>query len=356
MSIFSLRLVRIGLGVLILVVAVVTLGAWFLNSANAALARAYAIPVDAPGRNAWFDKAEANLQIARVFPANSRIALVTARLALGRGDPASALETLSDESTDDVMLQWTLGNAAWQLDQRDLAYAHWRAAGALDYFTQQMYRASFRHRWSEAEYYAHIALGIEANDAAVHYILADALAYQSIDDPAILPELERAASQTSDPEFLSTIYSRHAEVLAGRAEYRQALEMFQLARATAPADARPRTGYALTLLKIQPAAYDESVDLLSQVVADSPWYVAAYIALADLANAHGDAASAENWLRQGLARNPNNVSVLVALAKFCAAQNRLDEAKNILETASKLATLPDDSQTIMQMLTALGAQ
>ena len=123
----------------------------------------------------------------------------------------------------------------------------------------------------------------------------------------------------------------------------------------APADARPRTGYALALLALQPAERDQARALLAQVVEDSPWYTAAYVALADMAESDGDLKSAEVWLTKGLARNPNDARLLLPLGRLYSRHGRSEEARVTLVRALEFETHADGLREIALELSQLRA-
>jgi tetratricopeptide (TPR) repeat protein len=213
-----------------------------------------------------------------------------------------------------------------------------------------MHRALDNHQWSVAEDCARIAVAIDPNTADAHFVLGDALSRQSGGNAEALDELDRARKLTRDPELLSTFLSRTGEILTSQGQLQEALAYFDQARSVAPIDARPRTDYALTLLKLQPKTREQAVALLNQVVGDSPWYTAAYIALADISETAGNAKGAEEGLQRGLARNANNPDLLFALGQFYARQNRLDEAKATYVLALKHETRADNLQSIANAL------
>jgi tetratricopeptide (TPR) repeat protein len=218
---------------------------------------------------------------------------------------------------------------------------------------QQMHRADDNHAWKQAEDFARIAVGIRPNDADAHLVLGDALSRQNINNPEAMRELERAQQLTGDHELLSTILSRQGEILEGQGKLQQALEYFNRARAVAPIDAHPRTDAALVMLKLQPGMREQVVALLTQVVNDSPWYTAAYIALANVAENDGDVKGAEEWYSKGLARNENSPDLLFAEGEFYARQHQLDRAKATLTLALKYETRADNLQTIANVLAGL---
>lgn len=345
--------------VILAVIAPRVASAWFLNLANVDIGRAASLPPDSPQRLSALTDAENNANPARYLAENQRLPLAQARILLARGDAARAAGTFDNADTllrADPIARFVWADAAWQSNQPRAAFEHWRAASAYVYFSQQMHRAVDSHQWKVAEDNARIAVGIDPNSADAHLVLGDALSRQDKNNPAALQELDRARELTRDPELLSTVISRKGEILASQGKLQDALEMFNQARAVAPIDARPRTGYALVLLQIQPDARDQAVALLSQVVTDSPWYTAAYIALASIAETHGDLKGAEEWLQKGLARNPNNPDLLLALGKFCTRQKRFDDARSILTQALKYETRIDMRAAIEQALAELGTQ
>ncbi|MDE3090035.1 MAG: tetratricopeptide repeat protein [Chloroflexota bacterium] len=353
--ILSIAAVAVLLTVSALVLPTVA-SALFLNSADRAIARARALPADAPARAAALDDATARLTEARVWSDSPRVTLGQARVFLARGEPQRAADMLPSRGValqSDSIAQFLWAEAAWQLNQPTVAYEHWRAAGAREYFTQQMHRAADDHAWREAVELARIAAGIDPEDADAHYVLGDALSHLSIDDPEALAELERAAEMTRDPEFRSAVLSRQGEILASQGKLSHALARFDQARRVAPTDARPRTGYALALLEQQPDARDQAVALLTQVVGDSPWYTAAYSALAGIFQARGDLQGAEAWLQKGLARNPNNPDLLFALGRLYLSQQRWDEAKSALTLALRNETRADNLQAIARVYARL---
>jgi len=329
------------------------IGAWFLNSATARIVRAAALPQDSPERASLLNQADAELRQAQSFSQLPRLALARARYLLAINAAPRAVNAFVESGvvlSTDAVAQFDWANAAWQSNQTQVAFEHWRAAGAQVYFTQQMHRAAIAHLWNDAENYARIAVGIDPSNADAHFFLGDALSHKSIDDAEAMNEIDRAAGLTRDPEFLSTVLSRKGEILAAQGKLTLALDIFQQARQVAPMDARPRTDYALNLVKLDPTRYTESMDLLQHVVGDSPWYTAAYIGLADLFEARGDVRAAEQWYKSGLAKNPNDGGLLFALGKFYARQHRADEAKTTLTQALKKETHWDDLQAIAHAL------
>ncbi len=337
-------------------------GAWFVNQANSAIAQASSLPQDSAARSSDLIAAENDLNSARGSLYTPRALLAQTRILLARGDAAGATRTFDQADASlraDPIARFVWADAARQSDQAALAIEQWRAAGAYTYFSQQMHRAADSHQWQTAEADARRAVGIDPNSADAHLALGDALSQQDINDPTALTELDRARELTRDPEVLSTIISRQGEILASQGKLQAALDYFNQARAVAPTDARPRTDYALTLLKLQPDARDhqgdlgQAVALLNQVVSDSPWYTLAYIALANISETGSDSKGAEDWLQKGLARNPNNPDLLFALGQCYARQPRLDEARSTLVLALKYETRADNLKAIADALAGL---
>ncbi len=325
--------------------------AWSVNMANASLARAYALPRESPDRERALDAARDSLAQAENWSALPRLALARARESLARGDAARAIEAFSAASySTDAISEFLWAQAAWEAEQPATAFSHWRNAGAITYFMQEAHRALDAHRWRDAEQLARIAVGIDPALADAHFVLADALAGQSPDAPEALPELDAALERTRDPEFTSTILSRKGEILAAQGKLQEALDQFDRACAIAPIDARPRTDYAVTWLRLHPTEPSVSSALLEQVIEDSPWYVAAYIARANMAESSGDATGAESWLRLGLARNTNDARILLPLGELCARRGRTDEARQLLMLALKYETHADAQAEITRKL------
>ncbi|MBI5035645.1 MAG: tetratricopeptide repeat protein [Chloroflexi bacterium] len=359
------RLLPLSVIIVCLIILVLLLpsaaSAWFFNSANAQLARAASLPADSPVRVSTLNDANAQLTQASGLAQNPRIALAFARGWLEHYKPQRAVDSLQTSGNvlhDDFMAQFVWGNAEWSAGNHAAAFEHWRQAGALKYFTEEAHRALFRDDWSQAENYARIAIGIAPQDADSHFLLADALVNQRKNDDEAMRELERAAQIVGggDNEFLSTILSRQGELLEIQGKYSQAIEYFTRARKVAPIDARPRTDYARTILKINPAATSEARDLLTQVVTDSSWYIDAYILLANLAEKDGELAQAENWYKTGLSKNPNDARLFFPLGEFYARQKRIGDGKDTLTLALKYETRPDVLQAISRALTQLSAK
>ncbi len=326
--------------------------AWFLNAANTQIARA--ATGDTPERAAALANANTFITQARQFANEPRLSLAQARVMLAHGETAWADKTLADVILDDdPIVQFIWADAAWQARETEVAFAHWRAAGALVYFVNQAYRALDKHEWRDAENFARIAVGIAPDHADAHYALGDALSRQNVADPEALRELERTEPLTRDPDVKSRALSRQGEVLAEQGKPRDALDVFQRARGIAPLDARPRTGYALTKLQLDPGARDESIALLEQVVGDSPWYTSAYIALSQIAEENRDALGAETWLKTGLAKNPNDPRLLLPLGELYARHNRVPEAEETLALALKHETHTDARESITRALDKL---
>jgi tetratricopeptide (TPR) repeat protein len=328
---------------------------FWLNLANVNLAHAPALPTDSPQRTTLLANAQAQLQ--RADRNNPRVALAQARLELARGEPARAIEALRATGTalqNDSIAQWVWAEAEWQSSNPGAAFEHWRNAGAFTFFINETNRARFNHRWQEAERLARIALGIAPANVEAQYALGDVLGY--LDADAALRELARAEDLTRDPELLATILSRQGEILAARGESAAALVRFERAMQIAPRDARPRTDAARLLLATQPEARARVITLLHESLDVAPWYIAAYITLAEIAEADGDVRTAEDWYARGLARVRNNPDLLFARAKFYARQNRLEQAKTDLILAMQNETRADERAKIARELEALNAR
>ena len=333
--------------------------AWFRNAANARIARAMSLPADASARLAALNDADSQLAQARAWSDDALVAFAQAREFLARGDAPRAVDTLRATGSalqDDFIAQFVWGQAEWQAGDPTAAFADWRAASALDYFVNQTQRAGFKHQWQDAEKYARIGVGLAPERAEMHYYLGDALGYQSADNPEALRELDRAVELTRDPELLSTILSREGELFAAQGKDRDALAAFERARQAAPRDARPRIGYAMTLLHLDPNAEKQSVEILKQVVSDASWTISAHLALARIAESRGDIQSAEEWYRAALARDSNSPDALFAVGLFYVRQNRVDDAKKMLTLALKYETHVDDQQAIARALAELNAR
>jgi tetratricopeptide (TPR) repeat protein len=345
--------------ILVVIIAALVIGAilfpqaasaWFLNAANAQIARA--ATTDSSERAAALANADTQITQARQLANEPRLSLAQARAALARGDAAGVLATASPSLQSDPIAQFVWANAAWQARDVDTAFARWRDAGALVFFVNQTYRALDKHDWQDAEKFARIAIGIAPDYADTHFALGDALSRQDPANSEALRELERAEMLARDDEFRSTILSRRAEILAQQGKLRDALVLFDQARRVAPLDARPRTGYALAQLQLDPNAR-AAIALLTQVVTDSPWYTAAYGALAQIAEKEGDGAGAETWLKTGLAKNPNDPRLLFPLGELYARQGRTADARTTLRLALKLETRADAVRAISRALEKL---
>ncbi len=332
--------------------------AWFLNLANASLARAQSLPADSPQRLVSLQEADGELTRTRQIMRTPRLALAQARVSLLRGDSEQALrvfESTGAATPPDAIAEFLWAESAYASNLPEKAFAHWRAAGAIEFFIQEAHRAQDAHQWRTAEQMARIAVGIEPALPEAHYVLGDALAWQSNANPVALRELDQALALTDDPEFISTILSRMGELYASQGKLQEALDLFERARQVAPIDARPRTDYATTLIKLSPDARSDASALLRQVIVDSPWYTAAYVALANLAASDGDLQSAEVWLQKGLARNPNHAGLLVPLADLYVREQQVDLARQSLVLALKNETRADGLQEIASRLERLDA-
>lgn len=349
----------IGLSSIVLIAALVfpaAASAWYRNQANARLARAAAAN-DTPARLAALNDADAQLARAEAWSRDALTAFARARSWLARDNAPRAVETLratGDTLRDDFIAQFIWGYAEWSAGNAAAAFARWRAAGAFEYFLNRARRASFQHQWTKAADFARLAVGTQPDDADARYALGDALGY--VDADAALRELERAAELTRDPELLATILARQGEILAARGEFAAALARFDEAMRIAPRDARPRTDAARVLLATQPAARARAVELLRESLAVAPWYVAAYITLAEIAEAERDVQAAEAWFAQGLAQARNNPALLFARAQFYARQNRREDAKADLVLAMRYETREDQLRQMQRALEALNAR
>ncbi len=332
--------------------------AWFLNLANASLARAQSLPADSPQRLVSLQEADRDLTRTREIMRTPRMALAQARVSLLRGDTKQALgvfESTGAAPPSDAIAEFLWAESAYASNLPETAFAHWRAAGAIEFFMQEAHRAQDAHRWRTAEQMARIAVGIEPARPEAHYVLGDALAWQSNSNPVALRELDQALALTDDPEFISTILSRKGELYASQGKLQEALDLFERARHVAPIDARPRADYATALLRLSPDARSEASALLEQVIDDSPWYTAAYVALANIDTSDGDLPSAEAWLQKGLSRNPDHAGLLVPLAELYVKEQRVDLARQALVLALKNETRADGLQDIAGRLERLDA-
>ncbi|MBI5652218.1 MAG: hypothetical protein HZC40_17515 [Chloroflexi bacterium] len=337
---------RIFLGLvaaLILIASVrAALSALLLNAANAQIARAATMPANA--RTHSLANAEQITHQARQIANEPRLSLARVRARVLSGAPAFA-EPISDP---DAIAQFWLGQSAWDAHQAEQAFAFWRAAGAFTYFINQARRAVDKHIWDEAEQFARIAIGIAPDDAEAHLLLGTAISFQDINADEAVRELDRAFARACADELRATILARHAEILAARGNLSDARALFERAHAIAPMDARPRVGIAL--LQLNAGARAEASALLEQVIADSPWYVVAYSARAQIAEIENDARGAEIWLQRGLAKNPNDARLLLPLGELYARQGRGAQAQAILELALKNETRVDGRSAILRAL------
>lgn len=334
-------------------------GTFFLNLANTQIVRAVSLPTDAPDRAALLADADARLARAKTLSNLPRAALAGARIALARNDAEHALDIFNTTDValqNDMIAQFTWGDAAWRANQPELAFAHWGAGNALEYFRQQMYRAQSKHEWKHAVDSARVAMSVDPSFADAYYVLGDALSRQSLNDPEAIPNLDRARALTQDKELIAAILSRKGEILSAQNQLRDAIDVFNEARRIAPIDARPRTGYAIASIQLDPSTVDQSGVLLKQVVNDSPWYVAAYGVLSFLSESSGQVSDAQSWLETGLQKNPNHPMLLFALGQFYARQHRIPEAKSTLIRAMTKETHADLLHAIADTLAELPVQ
>lgn len=352
------------LGIILAIILIALLfpqlaGALFLNLANTQIVRAVSLPTDAPDRAGLLADADAHLARAKTLSNLPRAPLAEARIALARNDAEHAHEifnTFGAALQNDSIAQFTWGDAAWRANQPELALAHWRAGNALEYFRQQMYRAQSHHEWKQAVDSARVAMGVNPASADAYYVMGDALSRQSLNDPEAIPNLDRARALTQDKELIAAILSRKGEILSAQNKLRDAIDVFNEARRIAPIDARPRTGYAIASIQLDPSTVDQTVVLLRQVVVDSPWYVAAYGVLSFIAESRGQVSDAQSWLETGLQKNPNHPTLLFALGQFYARQHRIADAQRTLILAMSNETHADLLQTIADTLAELPVQ
>jgi tetratricopeptide (TPR) repeat protein len=344
-------------GLLAMIILPAGIAAWSFNQANAAIARAASLPADSPTRVSLLDDAEKNLRAAS--PNEVWRTFAQARIYLLRNQPAQAVAVLrstGDALRDDVVAQFLWANAEWQLANSAAAVQHWQNAGAIEFYQHELIRTRDAHDWQTMVQLARIAIAIAPDNANMHYALGDALASIHPDDAEAMRELQQASDLTRDPELLSTILSRQGEIFAAQKNFSAAFEKFEQAMDVAPRDARPRTDYARVLLHADPLAQDHAEALLQQSIAIAPWDTLAFITLADIAEARGDFAGAENFYRQGLDKNVNHPALLFALGKFYARQNRANEAKQNMILALRFETHADDLQAIAAELNRLNAR
>ncbi len=334
-------------------------GTFFLNLANTQIARGVVLPTDAPNRVALLVDADVNLARAQSFSYLPRAVLAAARIALARNDAPRALEILNSSGAplaNDSVVQFTWGETSWRANQPESAFAHWRAGNSLEYFRQQMYRSTYRHEWQDAVNFARIARGVNPGFADAYYVLGDALSWLNVNDTDAVRNLDRVRELTQDKELIAAALSRKGEILTNQNKLRDAIDVFNEARSIAPIDARPRTGYAIASLRLDPDARDQSTALLREVVNDSPWYVSAYIALSNIAEANGQVSDAEMWLDKGMMKNPDDPNLLLALGQFYARQNRIGEARQAMTLALKYEQHGDVLQSIARNLAELPTQ
>lgn len=356
-----LRLLSFVLGLLSFVLIAILVfptaaSAWYRNQANARIARAVATN-DASARLDALNDAEAQLKQAESWSRDALIEFARARAALARDDApraVTAMRATNDALRGDGIAQFIWGYAEWYAGNPSAAFEHWRAAGAFDYFLNEARRASFKHQWEKAAEFARLAVGVQPDDVNARYMLGDVLGY--LDADAALRELERAQALTNDHELLGTIWSRQGEILAARGEFSAALALFDAAMRVAPRDARPRTDAARVLLATQPDARARAIELLHESLTVAPWYVAAYITLAQIAESDGDLRAVEEWFAKGLANARNHPDLLFARAQFYVRQNRLAEAKADLLAAMRYETREDELHKIQRALETLNAQ
>jgi tetratricopeptide (TPR) repeat protein len=352
---------------LLLIVAVLAVGAlvvpqiasaWSLNQANVSISHAMALPLDAPARVTTLTQANAILNQGLDFAPLERMALARARAELAGDDARGALAAFEPPIlvAGDPITEYVWGEAAWRANEKDKALAHWRRAGAITFFMQEAHRAIDNHEWKKAADLAAIAVEVAPDDADAHYVLADATSRQLPIVPLVFAELDRSQQLVRDSEFLATILSRRAEILASQGQLEQAKALFDRARQVAPIDARPRTGYALVQIKLDPGAREQAAALLKQVTGDSPWYTDAFIALANIAESNGDVQGAETWLQEGLNRNRNDARLLLPLGELYARQQRLGQARKTFILALSYETHSDDLQEIVRQLAGLPSQ
>ncbi len=333
------------------------LNAWSLNLANVEIARANALPPDSPDRVAVLASAEKQLAHAQSGGLTPRLALAQARLLLSRQEMPGAVIALEDltlvPSLNDPIFAFVMGQANWSLGNRQAAMEYWRMAGAIEFFDRQAHRALDAHEWKKAAAAARISVALDPSSSDAHQVLGEALSRVDVASPESWAELDQAAQLARDPEQRAAIFSRQGEISLERGEYAAAIEFFNKASSIAPLDPRPRTGFALARLGSDPGAYDEVTSLLEETVHTSPWYTAAYLALADAATARGDT-GAEKWLMDGLSRNPNNPLLLYALGKLYARQQHLAQAGEALTLALRYETHAESLLEISRTLEGLG--
>lgn len=320
------------------------------NLANASLAHALALPQDAPDRTTNLSIAQTWLDRIGQTDGLPRTPLARSRIALANGNADEAYRLLAGMTASDAMTDFLAGRAAWQGQHESAALKSWRRAGAETFFLLEAYRALDAHDWKKAEEDAAIAVGINPSKAEAHFAWADAASRAGALSPRIFDELALVLDLTEDSDLRSKALSRQGELMMRQGKLAEALIVFQEARAVAPGDPRPQTGYALVWLHSRPEARDEATQILEEVTRTSPWYTAAYTALADLAQANQDMRSAEEWLRKGLTTNKNDTRLLMPLADLLLRTGRKEEARAALILALGNDTHPDTLQEIVWRL------
>jgi len=148
-----------------------------------------------------------------------------------------------------------------------------------------------------------------------------------LDDPRLAVRVDAARALAEVPPSLWQPADR-ARLAAALAEYRSVLAL--------NAD-RPESHVGLALLALAAGDPEAARRAYEQALALAPWFVPAYVNLADLERMLGRDAAGEAWLRRALEVGPELAEPRHALGLWLIRAGRLDEAETELALAAERA-------------------
>jgi predicted CXXCH cytochrome family protein len=154
-----------------------------------------------------------------------------------------------------------------------------------------------------------------------------ALVTPLLDDPLLAVRLDAART-------LSDVAAEH---WSARERTRFAATLTELRSAFALDADRPESHVGVGLLALQQGDYDAARRAYESALEVAPWFVPAYVNLADLEQRSGNDAAGEAWLRRAIEVAPEIAEPHHALGLWLVRAQRGDEAEDALARAAELA-------------------